>query len=77
MQGPDDEFAGIEFTCPRCGAVIKRFGELCPDCGHELGDQFSATFRPPVPKAIKIIAFVFLGGLVLMLLALLLGPLLF
>ncbi len=77
MQGPDDEFADIEFTCSRCGAVMDRFHELCPDCGQELGEGFSATFRPPVPKAIKIIAFVFLGGIVLMLVVLLLGPLLF
>ena len=77
MQGSDDEFADIEFTCPRCGAVMDRLHERCPDCGQELGDEFSATFRPPLPKGVKIIAFVFLGGIVLMLVVLLLGPLLF
>jgi len=77
MQGSDDEFADVEFTCPRCGVVTERFHEVCPDCGQELGDQFSGTFRPPVPKAIRIIAFVFLVGIVLMLVVLLLGPLLF
>ena len=76
MQGPDDEFADVEFKCSRCGAVMDRFHERCPDCGQELGDQFSATFRPPVPKGIRIIAFVFLSGIVLMLAVLLLGPLL-
>lgn len=77
MQGPDDEFADVEFTCPRCRAVMERFHELCPGCGQELGEEFSATFRPPVPKAIKIIAVVFLAGIVLMLVVLLLGPLVF
>ncbi len=76
MQDPDD-FADVEFTCPRCGAVMERLHELCPDCGQELGEEYSATFRPPVPKAIRIIAFVFLAGIVLMLVALLLGPLVF
>ena len=45
MQGPDDEFADIEFACPRCAAVMDRFHQRCPACGQELGEDFSKLLR--------------------------------
>jgi predicted amidophosphoribosyltransferase len=77
MQAPDEDFTDIEFKCPQCGAAMERFRETCPDCGHELSDEFCATFRPPLPRAVRLIALILLAGVVLMALVLLLGPLLF
>lgn len=33
------EFAGKIIKCPSCGAKLKSFTAICPDCGHEINMQ--------------------------------------
>ncbi|MGB2987679.1 MAG: zinc ribbon domain-containing protein [Phycisphaerae bacterium] len=71
MEPTNDEFAGIEFECPQCGTVLDRHHEHCPHCGRALDEEFYATYRLPASPVVKIIAFVFLIGALLVALALL------
>ncbi len=77
MEPPQHEFAGIDFECPQCGTPLDEYHEHCPDCGYALDEEFCATYRPPIPPAIKLIAFLLLVGVVLVPLALLLWHFLF
>jgi predicted amidophosphoribosyltransferase len=66
MEPANDEFTGIEFTCPQCGTALDRYHEQCPQCGCALDEEFSATYRPPpAPPAVKVVAWLLLAGVVL------------
>ena len=71
MVPKSDEFGGIEFECPQCGTALDRYHEDCPKCGCALDEEFCATYRPRSSLVVKIIAFVFLIGALLVALALL------
>ncbi len=49
MQSEDDqldvELRRFDYTCPSCGSVLPGLVEQCPNCGHDLLDSFSGTFR--------------------------------
>ena len=63
----------FECGCPRCGHHPPQHVENCPQCGADLTELFSATYRPPMSTAGRKIALAALIGLVLMLLLLLVG----
>jgi len=75
MNPTSDEYAGIEFKCPQCKTALDRYHERCPHCGCALDEDYCATYHPPMPPAIRVIAFVLLVGGVMILLALLLWTL--
>ena len=78
MEPAGNEFTGIEFKCPQCGAGMDRYHQQCPQCGTALDEEFSATYRPPpAPPAIKIIAWILLASIILIPLGLALWYLLF
>ena len=63
----------FEYGCPRCGHRPPDHVEHCPQCGADLTELFSATYRPSMSAAGRKIALVALIGLVLLLLLLLVG----
>lgn len=60
MERNASESDGLSFECPQCGASLDQMLEQCPHCGNVLGDEFSATYRPPIPPAVRAIALVLL-----------------
>ena len=74
MEQPDsnDEFNGVDFQCPKCGATLDRYQPSCPHCGSDLEGEFSATYRPAASPVAKTVALVILvGGILIPLVALL------
>ncbi len=69
MEQNNNEFAGIEFACPRCGEKLTDFSESCPSCGQDLDEQFCASFRPPPSHLVKAIAWIMLAIVALGILA--------
>ncbi len=63
MSNPDEprnDFQRFEYDCPNCGAVLGEYAERCPDCGQNLFEVFSGTFRPKPRRFARIVAAVFL-----------------
>ena len=54
------EHDSVEFDCPQCGAAVGSTGSQCPQCGHVFTDEGFVTYRPPAPRAVRIIALVLL-----------------
>ena len=69
MEPPSDGFAEIEFKCPYCGTPLDRYHEKCPHCGEELGEEFSAMYRPAPSPVARVIALLILIVVVLIPLA--------
>ncbi len=55
---PQDDLvkASFRFECPLCGERLQDYAEQCPQCGAELGSQFSATYRVSMPRSGRHIA---------------------
>ncbi|MBU0719414.1 MAG: hypothetical protein KJ749_14295 [Planctomycetes bacterium] len=70
MDPTNDGLDGIEFKCPKCSTAMDGYRERCPHCGAELDDERYATYRPPIPRAVRIIALILLVGVILIPLAL-------
>ncbi|MCK4659543.1 MAG: hypothetical protein KAV82_08485 [Phycisphaerae bacterium] len=71
MKPTEHEFSDIEFTCPQCGEVQDGYQEQCPHCGHELAEEYCATYHPSASPLAKVVAYIVLAGGVLMGLAIL------
>ena len=69
MTATDDEFGGVEFSCPNCGSVLDQYYEQCPQCGSALDEELSATYRPVGSPVAKVIAWILLIVVVLIPLA--------
>ncbi len=69
---PDSDFESeasqFEFACPRCGRCCDNHAEPCPECGADLGELFSTTYRVPMSPTGRKIALAALIGLALLLL---------
>ena len=76
MEQPRDDFSGIEFDCPQCGATLDGYHERCPHCDCALDEEFCAKYRPASSTAAKVLAIILLVGGVMIPLALLLWSLL-
>ena len=59
----------LELACPKCRLRLERYAEVCPECGTELGSQYTLTYRPPTSALAWWIAVVALIAIGLMLLA--------
>ena len=67
MHDAQDDFAGIEFNCPVCGAAFKQYVPQCPQCGADLADLYSASYQPETSRSMRVIAAVALLCIVLLL----------
>jgi transcription initiation factor IIE alpha subunit len=68
MHDAGDDFEGIEFSCPMCGAALGGYVRHCPECGADLAELYSARYRPKTSRAMRAIAFIALGGIVVLIL---------
>jgi hypothetical protein len=70
----DTESQGFFYACPRCGQRLEEYSEACSQCGADLAELFSATYRVRTPTAarwIALIALVLVVGLCVVALAVL------
>ncbi len=64
----ESEDSAFEFECPNCGLRCDNYAGPCPQCGADLGESFSTTYRVPMSPAGRKIALAALIGLALLLL---------
>ncbi len=58
----------FEYCCPHCGLRLEDFCAECPDCGEQLGELYSATYRVQTPAGARVIARVVLATAVILML---------
>jgi predicted amidophosphoribosyltransferase len=55
-----DDFRRFFYDCPNCGLKMSEYAEQCPECGQNLFEAFSGTFRPRKPLFLRIVALIVL-----------------
>lgn len=64
-----DDFRRFSYECPNCGVTLGEHAERCPECGQNLFEAFSGTFRPRRSHGARIIALlllvVFVGAMII------------
>ncbi|MCP4251239.1 MAG: hypothetical protein GY778_29735, partial [bacterium] len=66
-KGDSDEVpAGFDFGCPACGCALEGYCDVCPECGADLGADFSARYQVRMSSSGRRIALAALIGLALL-----------
>ena len=53
----------FHYRCPQCDHRLTEYANICPQCGADLDELHSVTYRRPISTVGRIIALIILVGL--------------